>query len=31
MLADLAREWNCTQVEACDRLQPGGAIYFQMR
>jgi len=31
MLADLAREWDCTQVEACDRLQPGGAIYFQMR
>ncbi|MEO8137731.1 MAG: amidohydrolase family protein, partial [Betaproteobacteria bacterium] len=31
MLADIAREWACTQTEACDRLQPGGAIYFQMR
>src|SRR5205085_6951994 len=31
MLADIAHEWNCTQVEACNRLQPGGAIYFQMR
>jgi N-acyl-D-amino-acid deacylase len=31
MLADIAREWGCTQKEACDRLQPGGAIYFQMR
>ena len=30
-LADIAREWNCTQQEACDRLQPGGACYFQMR
>ena len=31
MLADIAREWDCTQQEACERLQPGGAIYFQMR
>ncbi len=31
MLADIAQRWNCTQVEACERLQPGGAIYFQMR
>ena len=31
MLADIAREWSCTQLEACARLQPGGAIYFQMR
>lgn len=31
MLAEVAREWGCTQVEACNRLQPGGAIYFQMR
>ena len=30
-LADIAAEWNCTQKEACDRLQPGGACYFQMR
>jgi N-acyl-D-amino-acid deacylase len=31
LLADIAHEWNCTQQEACDRLQPGGACYFQMR
>jgi len=30
-LMDIAREWNCTQQEACERLQPGGACYFQMR
>ena len=30
-LADIAREWNCSQKEACERLQPGGASYFQMR
>jgi N-acyl-D-amino-acid deacylase len=30
-LAAIAAEWNCTQQEACDRLQPGGACYFQMR
>ena len=30
-LAEIAREWNCTQREACERLQPGGACYFQMR
>lgn len=29
-LADIAREWGCTQQEACERLQPGGACYFQM-
>jgi N-acyl-D-amino-acid deacylase len=31
LLADIAREWNCSQKEACERLQPGGASYFQMR
>ncbi|HEX5865569.1 MAG TPA: D-aminoacylase, partial [Casimicrobiaceae bacterium] len=31
MLADIAVEWGCTQHEACERLQPGGACYFQMR
>jgi N-acyl-D-amino-acid deacylase len=31
MLAAIAAEWSCTQQEACDRLQPGGACYFQMR
>ena len=30
-LADIATEWGCTQQEACARLQPGGACYFQMR
>ena len=30
-LADIAHEWQCTQQEACERLQPGGACYFQMR
>jgi N-acyl-D-amino-acid deacylase len=31
MLAGIAVEWGCTQQEACERLQPGGACYFQMR
>jgi N-acyl-D-amino-acid deacylase len=31
MLADIAGDWQCTQKEACERLQPGGATYFQMR
>jgi N-acyl-D-amino-acid deacylase len=30
-LADIALEWGCTQKEACERLQPGGASYFHMR
>jgi N-acyl-D-amino-acid deacylase len=30
-LADIAREWGCSQQEACERLMPGGACYFQMR
>ena len=30
-LAGIAEEWGCTQKEACERLQPGGACYFQMR
>jgi N-acyl-D-amino-acid deacylase len=30
-LASIAAEWGCSQVEACERLQPGGACYFQMR
>lgn len=29
-LADIAQMWTCSQQEACDRLQPGGACYFQM-
>jgi N-acyl-D-amino-acid deacylase len=30
-LSDIATEWDCTQAEACARLEPGGAIYFHMR
>ena len=30
-LASVAEEWGCSQKEACERLQPGGACYFQMR
>lgn len=29
-LADIARDWQVSQQEACRRLQPGGACYFQM-
>jgi N-acyl-D-amino-acid deacylase len=31
MLADIAADWSCTQQEVCERLEPGGACYFQMR
>lgn len=30
MLSDIAAEWGTTQREACTRLKPGGACYFQM-
>ncbi|MEP6789948.1 MAG: D-aminoacylase [Ramlibacter sp.] len=30
MLASIAAEWGTTQREACIRLKPGGACYFQM-
>ncbi|MEM7561982.1 MAG: D-aminoacylase [Pseudomonadota bacterium] len=31
MLLDrIASDWNCTLEEACDRLYPASAIYFQM-
>lgn len=30
-LADIAREWDVDQLQACRRLMPGGACYFQMR
>jgi N-acyl-D-amino-acid deacylase len=30
LLADIAAEWGVTQQDACRRLQPGGASYFQM-
>lgn len=29
-LADIALQWEVSQLEACQRLQPGGACYFQM-
>jgi N-acyl-D-aspartate/D-glutamate deacylase len=29
-LADIAKEWGCSQQEAGRRLLPAGAIYFQM-
>lgn len=29
-LADVAREWGVDQKEACRRLMPGGACYFQI-
>ena len=29
-LADIARDWGCSAVEAARRLLPAGAIYFQM-
>ena len=29
-LADIARDWGCTVQEAAQRLQPAGAVYFQM-
>lgn len=30
LLADVAAQWDVSQQEACRRLQPGGASYFQM-
>jgi N-acyl-D-amino-acid deacylase len=30
MLASIAAQWGTTQREACIRLKPGGACYFQM-
>jgi N-acyl-D-amino-acid deacylase len=29
-LSDIAEEWGCSIEDACDRLQPAGAIYFMM-
>ncbi|HXY99289.1 MAG TPA: D-aminoacylase [Stellaceae bacterium] len=29
-LAAIAQDWGVSQEEACERLQPGGAIYFTM-
>jgi len=30
-LADIAAQWGVDQTQACQRLMPGGACYFQMR
>jgi N-acyl-D-amino-acid deacylase len=30
-LADIAAEWAARNRKPCERLQPGGACYFQMR
>lgn len=29
-LADIAAQWNCSQVDAARQLHPAGAIYFQI-
>jgi N-acyl-D-amino-acid deacylase len=29
-LADVARAWNCSMEQAAERLQPAGAVYWQM-
>lgn len=29
-IADIAREWNCSEREAGERLLPAGAVYFQL-
>jgi N-acyl-D-amino-acid deacylase len=29
-IADIAREWNCTERQAGERLLPAGAVYFQL-
>ena len=29
-LSVIAQTWNCSQTEAIERLQPAGAVYFQM-
>ncbi len=30
LLQQIADEWDCSSVEACERLYPAAAIYFQM-
>ena len=30
LVTDVARDWGVSQEEACQRLQPAGAIYFSM-
>ena len=29
-LSEIAEDWGCSIADACDRLQPAGAIYFMM-
>ena len=29
-LSEIAEDWGCSVADACDRLQPAGAIYFMM-
>jgi N-acyl-D-amino-acid deacylase len=29
-LKDIAREWNCSERDAAERLLPAGAVYFQL-
>ena len=29
-LADIASDWNCSLLDAAERLVPGGAVYFDM-
>ena len=31
MLKDIAQQWQMSEQEACRKLSPGGACYFQMR
>lgn len=31
LVSDIAREWGVSEQEACLRLKPGGACYFQMQ
>ena len=30
LLSDIATEWNCSELEAAEKLYPAGAVYFQM-
>ncbi len=30
-LSDIAREWQCSEQEAAQRLLPAGAVYFQLQ
>ena len=29
-ISDIAEQWGCSEKEACDKLQPAGAVYYQM-